>query len=122
MPGVAGDVTLDGGSKLVTAGRDGKTWVIATEFDQLRGEQKQYVLRFKLPKGYDHVTVEPSARYPSITWTAGGRPGRTTAPGPFAGSGRAPGPAAPRGHRSWPGAGWAVEKPAPIWAKRPLPP
>ncbi len=74
VPGVAGDVKLDGGTKLVTAGRDGKTWVVATEMDLLRGEQKQFVLRFQLPEGYDHLSIEPSARYPAITWTAGGKP------------------------------------------------
>jgi hypothetical protein len=48
--------------------------VVATEIQLLRGEQKQYVLRFRLPEGYGHVTVEPSARYPSVTWTAGAKP------------------------------------------------
>ena len=67
-------MTLEGGTKIVTAGRDGQTWVIATEMDLLRGEQKQFVLRFQLPGGYEHLTIEPSARYPAITWTAGGQP------------------------------------------------
>lgn len=74
VPGVAGDVKLEGGTKLVTAGRDAKTFVIATEMDLYRGEQKQFVLHFRLPGGYAHLTVEPSARYPAITWTAGGKP------------------------------------------------
>ena len=38
-----------------------------------RGEKKQYVLSFTVPEGYEHVTIEPSARYPAITWTAGGQ-------------------------------------------------
>ncbi len=74
VPGVAGDVRLEGGTKIVTAGRDAKTYVIATEMDLFRGEQKQFVLHFRLPGGYEHLTVEPSARYPAITWTAGGKP------------------------------------------------
>ncbi len=74
VPGAAGDVTLTGGTKIVTAGPDGRTYVIATEMDVLRGEQRQFVLRFRLPGGYEHLTIEPSARYPAITWTAGGQP------------------------------------------------
>ena len=30
----------------------------------LRGEKKDYVLRFTVPTGYERVTIEPSARYP----------------------------------------------------------
>ena len=27
----------------------------------------------RLPEGYEHVTIEPSARYPAVTWTVGRR-------------------------------------------------
>jgi hypothetical protein len=74
LPKVAGAVELTGGGRIVAGGADGPTRVIAREIGLLRGEQKQYVLRFHLPEGYEHLTVEPSARYPEITWTAGGKP------------------------------------------------
>jgi hypothetical protein len=47
--------------------------VIGTEMALLRGEKKDYVLKFTVPAGYERVTVEPSARYPAVTWTAGGQ-------------------------------------------------
>jgi hypothetical protein len=73
MPLVAQDPELTGGSRIVSGGRDGPTRVLATEIRLLRGEQGQYVLTFRLPEGYEHLTVEPSARYPSVTWTVAGR-------------------------------------------------
>jgi hypothetical protein len=38
----------------------------------LRGEKKDYVLKFTVPDGYERITVEPSARYPAIVWSADG--------------------------------------------------
>jgi hypothetical protein len=74
LPKVARNVELTGGGRIVAGGADGPTRVIATEVQLFRGEQKQYVLRFRLPEGYEHLTVEPSARYPAVTWTDGGKP------------------------------------------------
>jgi hypothetical protein len=73
VPGVAGDVRLTGAGKRVAAGPDGPTRVVAAEVRLLRGEQRQYVLRFTLPEGFDRLTVEPSARYPAVGWTDGAR-------------------------------------------------
>ncbi len=72
IPGVSRTISLDGGTKLVAAGPDGPTRVIGTEMPLLRGEKKDYLLKFTVPTGYEHVTIEPSARYPSVTWTADG--------------------------------------------------
>jgi hypothetical protein len=71
IPGASRAITLVGGSKIVVAGPDGPARVIGTEIALLRGEKKDYVLKFIVPAGYAHVTVEPSARYPAVTWTAG---------------------------------------------------
>lgn len=73
IPGVARAISLDGGTKTVAAGPDGPTRVIATETALLRGEKRDYLLRFTVPAGYGHVTIEPSSRYPAMTWTAGGQ-------------------------------------------------
>jgi hypothetical protein len=80
VPQVSRDVSLTGGGKIVAAGPDGPTRVLATEIQLLRGEQKQYVLKFVVPTGYQHLTVEPSARYPTVTWVAGGKPWHDDAP------------------------------------------
>ena len=72
IPGVSRAISLDGGTKIVAAGPDGPTRVIGTEMRLLRGEKKDYSLKFTVPAGYEHVTIEPSARYPSVTWTADG--------------------------------------------------
>jgi hypothetical protein len=73
VPGVAGDVRLTGGGKIVAAGPDGPTRVVASQVELQRGEQKQFVLRFVLPEGDEHLTIEPSARYPAVGWTDGTR-------------------------------------------------
>lgn len=69
MPKVAQNPELTGGGRIVAGGSDGPTRVLATEIRLLRGEQQQYVLRFRLPEGYERLTVEPSARFPAVTWT-----------------------------------------------------
>ncbi len=73
IPGVSRDISLDGGSKVVVAGPDGPTRVIGTEIQLLRDAKKDYVLKFTVPRGYEHVTIEPSARYPAVTWSADGQ-------------------------------------------------
>jgi hypothetical protein len=72
MPRVARDPELTGGGKIVAGGKDGPTRVLATEIKLLRGEQGRYTLKFRLPEGYEHLTVEPSARYPEVTWAVAG--------------------------------------------------
>ncbi len=71
VPAVSGSMRLDGVSKIVAAGDDGSTRVIAGDMRVLRGETKQFTLRFTLPTGYEHIEVIPSARYPAIQYRAG---------------------------------------------------
>ena len=73
VPGVSRDIHLDGGNKVVVAGPDGPTRVIGTEIQLFRGDQHDYVLKFTVPKGYEHVAIAPSARYPAVTWAANGQ-------------------------------------------------
>jgi hypothetical protein len=72
VPGWSRGMTLEGGEKIVASGPDGPTRVIGTEMRLLRGEKKDFVLKFVVPDGYERLTVEPSARYPAIVWTADG--------------------------------------------------
>jgi hypothetical protein len=71
IPGVSREISLEGGTKQVVAGTDGPTRVVGTEMRLLQGEKKDYVLKFEVPTGYEHVTIEPSARYPAIIWSSG---------------------------------------------------
>jgi hypothetical protein len=73
IPGLSRDIHLEGGTKNVVAGPDGPTRVVGTEMQLFRGEKKDFVLKFTLPAGYEHVTIEPSARYPAVTWAANGQ-------------------------------------------------
>ena len=71
MPAVARNATLEGVSKIVAAGADGSTRVVGGNMRVLRGETKQYTLRFIVPRGYERLQVIPSARYPAIQYHAG---------------------------------------------------
>ncbi len=71
MPAVARDASLEGVSKIVAAGADGSTRVVGGNMRVLRGETKQFTLRFTVPKGYEQLQVIPSARYPAIEYHAG---------------------------------------------------
>jgi hypothetical protein len=73
IPGVSRAIQLTGGGKIVAAGPDGPTRVVGTEIQLFRGDTKDYTLTFQIPTGYEHVTIEPSARYPAVTWTADGQ-------------------------------------------------
>jgi hypothetical protein len=70
IPGVGRGISLEGGTKQVVAGPDGPTRVVGTEMRLLQGQQQDFVLKFKVPTGYERVTIEPSARYPAIVWSA----------------------------------------------------
>jgi hypothetical protein len=71
IPLVSRDIHLDGVQKLVAAGPDQTTRVVAGLVDVQRGQAPTYTLRFTLPKGADRIEVVPSARYPAIRYTAG---------------------------------------------------
>jgi len=71
VPFVSRDVHLDGTKKIVAAGPDQTTRVVAGDIDLLRGQAGTYTVRFTVPKGYEHLQVLPSARYPAIGYSAG---------------------------------------------------
>ena len=71
IPGAARDIHLVGVGQQVVAGPDGRTRVVGAEIQVRRGETKTYTLRFTVPKGFEHLDVIPSARYPAIKYTEG---------------------------------------------------
>lgn len=71
VPGYARDIRLDGTLRLVTNGAEGPSRVVAGDVAILAGARATYTVRFVVPLGYDAVRIEPSARQPAITWTAG---------------------------------------------------
>lgn len=73
VPGVAQGVSLGGGDRLVADGPDGPARVVATEVVLERGQPRDLVLRLVIPRGFEHVRVEPSARTPPVRWTWGRR-------------------------------------------------
>jgi hypothetical protein len=73
VPLVSRDVHLDGVEQVVAAGPDQTTRVVAGKMSLLRGQSGTYTVRFTLPKGYEHLQVVPSARYPAIDYRAGAK-------------------------------------------------
>lgn len=71
LPYAAQDVRLDGADQRVASGPDGTTQVMAAKIRLLRDQTGTYTLRFRLPKGYEHLDVIPSSRFPAIRYTAG---------------------------------------------------
>jgi hypothetical protein len=73
IPLLSRDIHLDGVQRVVAAGPDQTTRVVAGLVDVQRGQAPTYTLRFTVPKGVDHIEVVPSARYPAIQYAAGGK-------------------------------------------------
>ncbi len=73
LPFVSRDIHLDSTQKIVAAGPDQTTRVVAGDIQLFRGQAGTYTVRFTVPKGYEHLVVVPSARYPAIGYSAGTR-------------------------------------------------
>lgn len=72
LPAGATEVTLDGATRTLT-GTDGPTLVVAGEVAVERGQSVDVEVTAVLPRGLDHVVLEPSARIPRTRWTVEGR-------------------------------------------------
>jgi Protein of unknown function (DUF4012) len=73
LPQFAGEirVQVDGrDAKLVTAGPDGPSQVVATYVEVPRGKSLRVVARFAVPEGDPSLVFAPSARVPAIAWSA----------------------------------------------------
>ncbi|MFN8037010.1 MAG: DUF4012 domain-containing protein [Acidimicrobiia bacterium] len=71
LPGHARDVHLDGTPRLVAAGPDGPAQVVATRVQLARDQEARFRIRWSLPRGARSLSVEPSARVPTVTWRHG---------------------------------------------------
>jgi hypothetical protein len=79
LPGSAAAITLDGKARFTAAGRDGPTIAIAEGFVLDAGDERRFVIRFRLPPEHRSVRVEPGARVPATRWTSGTTSWRDTA-------------------------------------------
>jgi hypothetical protein len=71
VPGAATDVHLGSASPVIVSGADGPTRVIGQIVAIEKNQTYQVMFHFTLPSGSTEVRVEPSARFPSVSWTAG---------------------------------------------------
>jgi hypothetical protein len=75
LPSLARDFSITGsdGKKLpaVTIGRDQNAWVVASYVEAARDATVRATVHFRLPRGADALSVEPSARVPAIEWKYG---------------------------------------------------
>jgi hypothetical protein len=71
VPGAATDVHLGSASPVIVSGADGPTRVIGQIVAIEKNQTYQVIFHFTLPSGSTEVRVEPSARFPSVSWTAG---------------------------------------------------
>ncbi|MCZ7525074.1 MAG: DUF4012 domain-containing protein [Acidimicrobiia bacterium] len=67
-PGSATDLRIDGVEQGVVAGPDGPSRVLAGLVALARGEERAVTVRFRVPEGVDSIRIEPSARWPALTW------------------------------------------------------
>ena len=71
VPAAATAVRIDGVEHPVAQGPDGAAQVVATEVQLAAGETRQVVVTFRLPGRHGRLRIEPSARFPGITWHYG---------------------------------------------------
>jgi Protein of unknown function (DUF4012) len=71
LPKWARDVTISGIGERVASGPDGDAQVIAAYLQADRGRELTATIAFVLPAGADRLRIEPSARYPVVTWNFG---------------------------------------------------
>lgn len=69
LPRYAGDVTVRGGS-LLAHGADGPSNVVAVAVRIPQGGSAEVTWSFRLPGHHGTLSVQPSARAPTISWTA----------------------------------------------------
>jgi Protein of unknown function (DUF4012) len=71
VPGAATDVHLGSASPVIVSGPDGPTRLIGQIVAIEKDQTYKVTFHFTLSAGTSVVRVEPSARFPSVSWTAG---------------------------------------------------
>jgi hypothetical protein len=79
VPAAATRIRIDGVAHPVTLGPDGAAQVVATELQIPAGASQRVVVRFRMPGRHGRLRVEPSARFPGISWHYGARGWEDTA-------------------------------------------
>ena len=69
LPAAATGITLTGAGPLAVKGAEGPTWVLAAPVLIHQGATTTVVTRFRLPGAHGTMTVVPSTRVPSESWT-----------------------------------------------------
>ena len=72
LPAGSTDVSMTG-AQVFLQGGDGPTVVVGGRLLVPRGKTAHITVTAQLPKGIDHITLEPSARITAATWTINGR-------------------------------------------------
>jgi hypothetical protein len=73
LPRWARDVAVAGIGERVASGPDGPSQVIAAYVEADRDEESTATITFVLPDPADTLRIEPSARYPAVTWNYDGQ-------------------------------------------------
>jgi hypothetical protein len=71
VPGTATDIHLGSASPVIVSGADGPTRLIGQIVALEKNRTYQVTFHFTLPAGSTELRIEPSARFPSVPWTAG---------------------------------------------------
>ena len=80
VPGSASSLSIDGSPKLVAAGPEGPTSVIATAVDVKAGQEQTFVIHFRLQGDHGTMAVVPSARATPVQWSYQGHDTTDAAP------------------------------------------
>lgn len=71
-PGVGGLPSIEGAEPVLVSGVDGQTKVVGGLIRLARGASSTVTIRFQVPDALESILIEPSARVPAVSWTAGG--------------------------------------------------
>ena len=69
LPAGASDISMTGAGALTALGAEGPTWLVAAPLVLHQGAGATVVTRFTVPGTHGSMTLVPSARVPSETWT-----------------------------------------------------
>lgn len=72
LPQGSSELVMTGARQFLTGG-DGPTRIVAGELDVRPGQTVTVKISARLPKGLEHMVIEPSARIPKTTWEFNGK-------------------------------------------------
>jgi len=72
LPAVASSITMSGAGPLAAKSAEGPTWLVAAPITIAQGDSSTVVITFHMPGSHGTMHLVPSARVPTVQWTAGG--------------------------------------------------